>query len=311
MKCYYVFNYQTINKMKSFAFFILFLFIFSHQNFAQRNPELGDPYTNWDGFTHWTKYQIVSSAYFGPNALPVPEITTGYNSSVSEFEISAVNHFSKRDNTPNLFLRYSVPIAKSKVLLEFYAVPIEYFNMDTALRHERRTFMKLGKGVSQGDLYFSTNVQITKNHAFLPDLLFRMACKTTSGEHLKEARYTDAPAYFFDLSSNKRFRNHNSLIDSCEIFTRLGFYCWQTNIDNNPQDDALLFGVGFNLFFSDFVFNCGLGSYIGYINNGDQPIVQRFSLRKRNKKIDYLLSFEAGIHDYKYNTVKFGIIYHR
>ncbi|HDR67963.1 MAG TPA: hypothetical protein ENN61_02805, partial [Bacteroidaceae bacterium] len=32
---------------------------------------------NWDGVSNWTDYLIITPAYMGPNALPVPDLTDG------------------------------------------------------------------------------------------------------------------------------------------------------------------------------------------------------------------------------------------
>lgn len=43
---------------------------------------------NWDGVTPWNQYMTISSAYMGPNALPVPEIKNGLIDSAASVNIS-------------------------------------------------------------------------------------------------------------------------------------------------------------------------------------------------------------------------------
>src|ERR1700752_2946230 len=126
--------------VKYFMLSTLVLLFVTEYTSAQGNSKLSDdPYHHWDGVTHWTKYLRMSAGFMGPNALPVPEIRKGTIDSVLTLEASAVNNYNPRDNTPNLFMRLHIPIAKNKVSLEIYGVPVEYYNMDSSLRFERKT----------------------------------------------------------------------------------------------------------------------------------------------------------------------------
>ena len=97
--------------------------------FAQANPYLSnDPYHHWDGITHWSKYLIVSPGYFGPNALPVPDVKQGLIGDFFHGELSLVNHFSKRDNTNNLYTNFYIPFAHCYLLFHIMLFLKEYQN---------------------------------------------------------------------------------------------------------------------------------------------------------------------------------------
>ena len=58
---------------------------------------------NWDRVSPWSDYIIFSPAYLGPNALPVPDSKNGKLPQNMHFELSFDSHFSKGDNTKNVF----------------------------------------------------------------------------------------------------------------------------------------------------------------------------------------------------------------
>ncbi|MCD4745738.1 MAG: hypothetical protein K8R58_05520, partial [Bacteroidales bacterium] len=126
---------------------ILLLILFFNNAISQNDPSIeDDPNRNWDGITHWSRYIIMSPKYMGPNALPVPEIRNGLLNDEIEFEISTEYHFMKGDNTYNLFSKLYFPFAKNKIAVELYGVPVEYYQMDSSLRYERKTFFLEGEG---------------------------------------------------------------------------------------------------------------------------------------------------------------------
>jgi hypothetical protein len=87
----------------------------------------------------------------------------------------------------------------------------------------------------------------------------------------------------------------------------LGFLVWQTNSDDLRQNDALLFGSGFEMN------RCGLriqaysAGFIGYKNNGDKPVVVRLNVEKRKNQFVYLLRLQQGMHDFSYFSAESGV----
>jgi hypothetical protein len=263
---------------------------------------------NWDGHTPWIKYLTYSAKYLGPNALPVPEINKGLVGTVGSIELAAEGHFSKGDNTQNLFTKLYYPIVGKLIAIEAYVVPIEHFKMDTATRDIRAARIKSGEGSAGGDIYFATIIQLVKNKKF-PDLAFRMTCRTASGTNVSAARYTDAPGYFLDLSMGKNYNLGASSKLVLRPFAMIGFYSWQTNNDAHMQDDAFLYGAGIDIASEKIRLSASTGGYIGYIKDHDRPVVARLSILKLGNHFDCGISAQAGINDYPYNSIKLSVVY--
>ena len=74
-------------------------------------------------------------------------------------------------------------------------------------RDVRAARKRSAEGIEGGDFYFSTLIQLVKNHQKIPDILLSLNFKTSSGTGLENARFTDASAYFFDVSFHKEYVN--------------------------------------------------------------------------------------------------------
>ncbi len=264
----------------------------------------------WDGYTPWHQYMTMSSAFLGPNALPVPEVKKGSLSGEFELEIMAGAHFSKGDKTQDFFTRVYVPLCDGKVALEGYVVPLEFFQMDTVTRDLRAARTRSGEGHAGGDIYFSTQVQLLQDHENWPDMALELAFRTASGTRLSDARYTDAPGYFLDLSLGKSFALASEKDIELRLFSMLGFYAYQTYDLEHLQDDAFLAGIGAELNFNSFSFSQSLSGYHGYLDNGDQPLVYKASLQWKRRKLDGKIWYQWGLHDFSYQTVRVGVVYH-
>ncbi len=275
---------------------------------------------NWDGVTHWSDYIIYSPYYLGPNALSVPYSQKGYVKNRYELQVNFENHVYSGDKTQNLFISLYLPIVKNLVAFEFYGVPIEHYSMDEKTVIQRRSRNRNGEGYAVGDFYFSTIIQLLKN----PGLAFRMATRTASGSKLNEARYTDAPGYFFDLSFGKDLLLREKFIDKIRFHGMIGFYVWQMNLPDSRQNDAILYGLGFDLFMKTFILSSSIDGYSGYfgneevvVANKDQPVIfkdrpalYRLEITKGSKKIDYMIGYQIGIHDFEYQSIKLSLLFH-
>jgi hypothetical protein len=290
---------------------------------AQDDATWWNETNHWDGVTSWTQYIIHSPYYMGPNALPVPFSEKGLVRDRFELRMDIESHFSKGDKTQDIFLECYIPLVKNRIALEFYGFPVEHYKMDELTVIERRGRDRNGEGYTAGDYYFSTIVQVVKDKK-MPDMSLRMACKTASGSNLSEARYTDAPGYFFDLSLGKDVLFAERFIDKIRFHGMIGFYSWQINLPQNRQDDAILFGAGMDILFEGFSLNNSLDGYIGYFGNeliiaGDQeepvpfrdhPIVYRLDLMKQTDHFDFGMGYQLGLHDFIYQSFKLSMIYH-
>lgn len=261
----------------------------------------------WEtGMPSWRSFIHITPGYLGPNALPVPEVKKGIVPAGSNIEVSMDFHFQKGDPTQNIFAKYYRSFANNKIAIELYGVVVEHYAMSTIIRDERVARDYDGKGIANGDLYFSTLVQLFKGLKF-PDTMFRIAGRTASGSRLEGARYTDSPGYFFDFSFSKEFAGRNEKT-SFMPFASFGFYSWQTNDDMNLQNDAFMYGLGADLKVSRWTVSNSLSGYSGYKKERDKPMVYTFDLTHTLKHNAIRFQYIYGIRDWKYQTFKFSYI---
>lgn len=268
-----------------------------------------DEIHNWDGVTHWSRYMIISPGYLGPNALPVPEIRNGLIYPSTFIELGGDLHFSKGDNTQDIYTRFQYVFPGNLVAIELYFVPFEHFKMTTETRDERVSRGKSGEGNAVGDVNITTIIQVLKEKKNFPDILLSINFKTASGTGLDNARYTDHMGYHFDLSFGKTYLAGKRKTISLRPYLLVGFYAWQTNRRDNRQDDAFLYGGGLDLSYQDLKFTNCLGGYIGYFGNKDKPMVYRFKTTWRINRINLLVQFQQGLQDFEYSSIRFGLQY--
>ncbi len=260
----------------------------------------------WNGLTPWQQYLNISPAYMGPNALPVPDGKDGSIRTGWKLDLALDAHFGKGDQTQNIFGQLNVPLFSDRVSLAVSMVPVEHFQMDTLTRDLRRARERDGEGFATGDVYFSTLVQLLKEHPTLPDMAISINLRTASGSHLGAARFTDSPGYFFDLSFGKKMGIDLLGFHSIRPYGLAGFYVWQVSATPR-QNDAVSYGGGFKLESPSWTFDHYVGGYIGYIGNGDNPMVYRMSLQTRHsKKINYFIRLQYGLIDFPYTSVRLG-----
>lgn len=294
-------------KISRISIVIILLFSFS------RVSGQGDDYSwwnkkhNWDGTTNWMYYLIYAPAYFGPNALPVPEIRDARIDTLISFESSLDFHFSTGDNTQDLFLKLRYPFLNGRVAIEFFGVPIEHFEMDTITRDERVVRDYYAKGYAAGDLYIGTMIQLLRDHGKWPDLLLGISLRTASGGNLGNARFTDAPGYYFDLSMGKSFNLSTHF--KIRPYAMIGFYVWQTNRDDWRQNDSFLYGLGLSAYSDKWEFSTKWGGYKGYIGNGDAPSVIRANMLYRISKMQLKFAFQQGLTDFEYSSIRLGTVF--
>jgi len=286
---------------------LLLIFLINAHTFAQDFTWWNEIH-DWDGSTHWSQYMNQSAAYMGPNAIPVPEVKNGNIRPNKHFQLAIDAHFSKGDKTQNLFTKLSLPLYEDKVAFEISWVPYEIFKTDTVTRNLRASRGESGEGSSVGDLYFHTHFQLVEDHKKLPDLLFSLNFKTTSGSNLKEARYTDTHGFWVDLSAGKTIETKKAF-KAIRPYAMAGFFVYQTLILDEFQNDSPLMGAGLEIHFAkNITLNNCIGGYYGHYNHGDRPFVFRSSVRtSNNAPINTNIQFQQGIHDYPYSSIRLGL----
>lgn len=289
--------------------FILILFFFALE-FTYAQGTWWNNENNWDRITPWERYLTLSPGYMGPNAFPVPEFKTGKMESELVFETALEAHFNQHEQTQNLYTRLFIPFKNKKVGLQFFMVPFEIFNYDKFIRAQRSSTDYDGQGVSTGDLYIGTHIQLLENRVILPDILLSINIKTASGNQYGAARFSDAPGYYFDLSFGKSIPLNSEKTSSLRFYTMIGFYAWQTNLPDHFQNDAVIYGLGLNLALKNIAINQSFGGLSGYLNNGDQVQVYRLDVQTKSKNpVNYKLRFQYGMKDLDYRSIRLSMLY--
>jgi hypothetical protein len=272
-----------------------------------------DDYTWWNeihgwepGMPGWRNWMRITPGYFGPNALPVPEVKKGIVTEGSNLEFGLDFHFQQGDPTQDISGKYYRAFCQNKIAIEIYGIIAEHYAMSDSVRDARISRDYDGHGFAAGDVYFSTLIQISRGRKF-PDTMLRMACRTTSGNQLEGARFTDFPGYFFDFSFSKEYSPGNGNL-AVRPFGLLGFYSWQTNDELNLQNDAYMYAVGADLKWSKWSLSNSLSGYSGYKKERDKPMVYTFDLNRALKKNTIRLQYLYGIRDWEYQTIKLSYI---
>lgn len=264
---------------------------------------------DWDGVTHWSRYLITFPAFMGPNALPVPEVRKGIVSEAMRFEVGGEVHFSQGDDTQNAFGKLYIPLVKNLVAVEGYLVPIEHYKMTEATRDERRARDFSGEGRAAGDIYLGTIIQFLKEKNKRPAMALSINLKTASGRGFENARNTDSPGYYFDVSGSKGIDLKANFLKKIRIYAMAGFYVWQTNRAALFQDDAILYGGGFDLAGNQWTLSNEIGGYSGYFDKGDQPMVYRLHLSKQFGDWQLNVRYQKGLQDFEYHSLKLTVAY--
>ena len=180
--------------------------------------------------------------------------------------------------------------------------------MEQETRFSRRIRTQDGRGFAGGDIQFGTLFQILTEENHPIDLLLSANVRTASGTKLRDARFSDTPGYYFDLSMGKtHFPNKERKLKQYRLYSMFGLYVYQTYLDNHRQNDAFLYGVGITLDYELISLQQQIGGYIGYLNNGDRPVVLRTALTTRfAKNVNYSIRFQQGFKDFKYSSLMVG-----
>ena len=248
-------------------------------------------------------------AQWGPNALPVIDMSSGETSEELSVEISG-SYFRGFDQsntfTPNL--RLNIPLFSRWVNLEAW-----YSVMDFYSRHETQdTRHETNWHNVAGDIYVSTNIQILHKDWFkreyIPSAVARIGIKTASGGDFENRRFIDAPGYFLDLTLAEKIKFENSWSRSVSIAGSIGFYCWQTG--RAEQNDAYTYGLKAEFEARYLRLMTEWGGYSGWQNNGDCPMTIKAKLGVPCPLgFEPYIAYQYGIRDWGYHEVRIGVKY--
>ena len=284
------------------------LLVISLTLYGQTDYQWWNKKHDYDGSKSWIEFLILSPAYMGPNALPVPEMYSSIPAG-HYVETGMEGHYSKGDQTANLYLGYNFPLFSDRASMQISYRPVEIYRTDTVTRDLRRSRELEPEGYSFGDIYVTTNVQLIKEHDRLPDLMVSANIKTASGTNLDGARHTDTPGYWFDATVGKRINIQGKMIQYHQLYAKAGFYSYQTYTKNRYQNDAFLYGTGVLTAFRNITIQNQLTGYAGYFKNGDRPLVYRFIIERSTGRTGFRFMLQQGLHDFSYSTVRFTILF--
>ena len=257
---------------------------------------------NWDGYTHWSRYIMIRSKYMGPNALSVPFINNGSIDSVSSLGITANTHFSKGDNTQNFVLYGNYTPKNNIISVDVQFIPFETFQLSHEKKTERKVFwVDYYKNKCVGDVVANTTIRLFPKKEDKLQMAVRLGFRMPSGGLLSVARYGDVPGYWIDAGCGVPIRNSN-----WKWIGMAGFFVWQTNIDQHRQDDAILFGSGFEWNYKGLHLQAYAAGYTGYENNGDRPTLVRLNAEKKRRNKVYIFRLQQGLHDFAYSSIEAG-----
>jgi hypothetical protein len=243
----------------------------------------------------------VAPAFFGPNALPVIDMSDGRTQSQLRVELAADGYFGyDGSKTADVFARVCVPLFTRWANLSVWMPVYGWYEQAD------------GKGSGAGDVYLSTDIQVLHNEWFhsanakyIPQMTVRAGVKTASGEQYERKRHYDSPGYFFDLSIGESFFIKDVI--ELRFAASAGFLCWQTG--QSRQNDAVMYGLQALLRHEYFSFLATWGGYVGWERYGDAPMTLKFRAAGHIKGFEPYVQYQYGIKDYPFHQIRVGLVY--
>lgn len=249
-----------------------------------------------------------SQLYFGPNAMPIPDMLDGIISKQLNAELTFdIHHGFFGDITKTINAKINVPLFSPRVNLSLWMPIIEFYrNTDASIKWQNPQEPKI-KGYEFGNLYISTDFQLMKQSHIKPDITLRAAMITATGDSEEHARFFDTPGYFFDASISKSVKFDYLFLKEFRLIINGGFLCWQT--DKSVQNDACIYGIKMKLSTKVFDISLTWQGYSGWQNNGDCPMTIKTKIFFNTGQICPILVYEHGVRDYPFRHFGAGICY--
>ncbi len=252
----------------------------------------------------------IAPAYFGPNALPIPDMLDGTTSSDFTLDIGT-DYFDGHygDKTYDLFIKGVVPLFSPRVNLSFWVQAVcEWYEMS----EESHEHSRLGddielSGYEFGDAYLTTDIHLMEQSESRPDISLRIGLKTALGYGFFKARYFDNPGYFFDTSVAKSYALGGDFFEDIRLVGSFGFLCWQT--DNGRQNDAIMYGVMTKIKTKYFTLTESFGGYTGWEIDGDCPMSLKSELRASFGRYSPYIAHQYGFRDWPFTQYRVGVSY--
>lgn len=255
-----------------------------------------------------------STAWFGPNANPVPEFTDARIPSKTTLSLMGDYYFGHGDQTGNGYFKIEFPLLPERVSFKIWSTVLENYKVTDQVSAERNMLNGTTSGKANGDFYVQTRIRILKETTGLPSLILNSTLKTASGTNHLERRYFDTPGYYFDAEIGKSWYTKSSFISEIRAIADLGFMCWETEMQST-QDDAPMYGAKIIIANKNWKLENTLSGYWGWMHTnvnfgsdyGDAPLVYAAKITKMTKTINYFVQYQYGIKDFPYNQIRAGV----
>lgn len=250
----------------------------------------------------------VCPLYFGPNALPVPDMLNGTVSESIYAELDFDLHKGfYGDFTETIFAQLNIPLFTPRVNLSLWFPVVEFYqNTPESTAHQKPLSCRM-KGHEFGNVYISTDIHLLRQSGWRPDIAIRAALITASGDSEDHARFFDAPGYFFDGSAAKSIFFRENFFKEVRFVANAGFLCWQ--VGKSVQNDAWMYGLGIEADTAIALISASWQGYNGWIGNGDRPMVIKARISFKAKSLRPVLAYEYGLRDYPFHHFRCGIGY--
>jgi len=255
-----------------------------------------------------------STAWFGPNANPVPEFTDATIPAKTTISLMGDYYFGHGDHTENGYFKIEFPLVPERVSFKIWSTILEHYQVTDQVSAQRDMLNGNTTGKANGDIYFQTRILLLKEKKNAPSIILNTTLKTASGTNHLERRYFDTPGYYFDAEIGKSFFTKSSLISEIRIVADGGFMCYETE-RQSTQDDAPLYGGKIILGNDTWKLENTVSGYWGWMHTnakygsdyGDAPMVYAAKISKISKNITYFAQYQYGINDFPYQQIRAGV----
>jgi hypothetical protein len=253
-----------------------------------------------------------STAWFGPNANPVPEMTDARIPLKTTVSLMGDYYFGYGDQTLNGYVKIELPLLPERVSLKIWTSVMENYRVTPELSDKRGMNGNL-TGHPNGDLYVQTRISLLKERKNAPSVILNTTLKTASGTNFAERRYYDTPGYYFDVEAGKSFYTKSNFINEIRLVANAGFMCWETT--NSTQNDAPMYGFKLITGNKNWKLENTVSGYWGWMHTnvhygsdyGDAPLVYAGKFTFLTGKMDYFVQYQYGINDFPYHQLRTGI----
>lgn len=275
---------------------------------ATEPPQWWKDVHHYDPAKSWYQYMTYTSAHFGPNALPVPEVYDGRLPQKNQAEVSTDVFWGYGDETQSLSTRLVYAVLPGRLTLSGWGVVAEHYRTTDAVRDQRASqVLNPDETLLIGDFYLSTQLALLQEKRWQPDLNLEVVLKTSSSKTSASARYFDTPGYYFNLTAGKSFRFRSGFLDELRLVGNYGFLCYQLNQEH--QDDAPLFGAKMLLSAGSWTVEGGVHGYSGWLDQGDKPLLLRGKLNYRSGPIVFFVQYQRALRDYPFHRLQTGVCF--